>query len=306
MKLVKYNDIDPEKWNACIARVSKSVFYGLYEYLSAICDWEAIIEEEDGIYLFVVPLPFKSKLLLKYIYQPFFCQQLGVFGVGELSVEQECEVFKIIKKNFVMCSFNWSFAPRESSFLQVDQQPNYVLNLDKSWEEIEKGFNSNRKRTLKKSKKIETTISLESDGESINKTIDNFKNTLGERFTEIKTAHYKSLKEGFSAIKEVSKVQVFNLSVERKIVASVLIVEFNNRLTYMLGYVDDECRKSGINSLLFEEIIKRNVLSNKILDFEGGKSSGIAQFYSSFGAAESFYYGLIIQTKMNEMLKIVR
>ena len=80
IKVLHHTQIDSVKWNDCLLKVEDASFYALYEYLTSICEWEAIVLDNGVDYELIVPLPFKKKFCLKYLYQPFFCQQLGVYS----------------------------------------------------------------------------------------------------------------------------------------------------------------------------------------------------------------------------------
>jgi hypothetical protein len=80
LKYLKRNDIDPVLWNACIESNEYYIPYARFEYLDALCNgsWGALVK---GRYEAVFPLPYRKKWgLIPYVYQPVFCQQLGVFG----------------------------------------------------------------------------------------------------------------------------------------------------------------------------------------------------------------------------------
>ena len=72
------NNINLKKWDRCIQNSINSNFYAKSWYLNIICEnWDALILND---YEAVMPIPYKKKLGIKYIYQPFFCQQLGLFS----------------------------------------------------------------------------------------------------------------------------------------------------------------------------------------------------------------------------------
>ena len=304
MKLVKHDDIDPIKWNACLSKMPYAHFYGLYQYLTAICKWEAIIEEVKGDYVFVMPLPYKKKLGLKYLYQPLLCQQLGVFGT--ITAPQQQLLLSIIRKSYVFGTLNLSSKLVENKSFTTSDQPNYILDLNNEFEFLKQKFNSNRKRTLKRSSLLETTITTASNKEIIDATINRFRDVLGDLFPEVETQNYAALKNGLASIIPHSKVEVKQLIYEQNTVAAVLTVEYNGRIVYLLGYIEDAHRKSGMNALLFEKIIEENAPKSKIFDFEGSKNEGIAKFYQSFGATKKPYVQMVLRKNMTEILKIVR
>jgi len=61
MRYVKHKEIDARKWDDCLSKIEHCHFYALYDYLSNICSWDAIISEKDNKYQTIIPLPFKKK-----------------------------------------------------------------------------------------------------------------------------------------------------------------------------------------------------------------------------------------------------
>ena len=72
------NQIDPLKWNECVCNEMNGCVYALVEYLDHTADnWDALVY---GNYEAVMPLPWKKKFGIRYVYAPFFIQRLGIFG----------------------------------------------------------------------------------------------------------------------------------------------------------------------------------------------------------------------------------
>ena len=79
-----HNNIDKQKWDACITNANNGVVYAYSFYLDAMAkNWEALVLND---YEMVMPLTYNKKYGIYYLYQPPFCAQLGVFG-NELTKE---------------------------------------------------------------------------------------------------------------------------------------------------------------------------------------------------------------------------
>ena len=78
IQYLKRSGIDTAKWNACIDAASNGLIYGYSFYLDTMSKhWDALVM---GDYTAVMPLTWKSKYGIHYLYQPFFAASLGVFG----------------------------------------------------------------------------------------------------------------------------------------------------------------------------------------------------------------------------------
>ena len=77
IQYVKHDDIDSVKWNQCLDNSFNCRIYGYDWHLDRTAiDWDALIY---GNYKFVMPLPYRKKWGIKYLFQPLFSQQLGIF-----------------------------------------------------------------------------------------------------------------------------------------------------------------------------------------------------------------------------------
>ena len=75
---IPQKQIDKKKWDHCIESAENGLIYGYSFYLDHMAgQWDGIVL---GDYQAVMPLPWKKKFGIKYIYQPFLVAQGGVFG----------------------------------------------------------------------------------------------------------------------------------------------------------------------------------------------------------------------------------
>src|SRR3954466_15915014 len=71
-------NIDQEKWNNCIKQAGNGLIYAYSDYLDQMAgDWDGLVY---GEYEAVMPLPWRKKYGIYYLYQPFLPAQLGLFG----------------------------------------------------------------------------------------------------------------------------------------------------------------------------------------------------------------------------------
>ena len=78
---LKRNQLDDNKYNSCIKQSKNSRIYAFSWYLDCVADnWDALVLND---YEAVMPLPWRQKYVIKYIYPPAWTQQLGVFSPNE-------------------------------------------------------------------------------------------------------------------------------------------------------------------------------------------------------------------------------
>ena len=99
ISFVKRAALDVEKYDSCIENSIQSRIYAFSWYLDIVADhWDVLVLND---YEAVMPLPWKQKFGLKYITQPYFCQQLGIFSVEKISKEIQLQFIKKIPLQFL-------------------------------------------------------------------------------------------------------------------------------------------------------------------------------------------------------------
>src|SRR5687768_17286505 len=78
IQYLEQKEIDKQKWDRCIDNAADGLIYGYSFYLDSMADdWCGLVLND---YEAVMPLPFRKKFGMRYVYQPAFIAQLGVFG----------------------------------------------------------------------------------------------------------------------------------------------------------------------------------------------------------------------------------
>ena len=79
IRYVPRHEIDTARWDACINRAANPLIYGFHFYLDhmAAGRWDALIL---GDYEAVMPLTWRRKYGIRYLYQPPYTQQTGIFS----------------------------------------------------------------------------------------------------------------------------------------------------------------------------------------------------------------------------------
>ena len=107
MKFLKRENIVDSKWNDCVLKSPNGLVYGLTWFLDGLVEkWDGLVWEENGAYKAVFPIPTRRKVGLKYVYPPFFIQQLGLFSQCEDFSNQEELSIEYLKKKFKFVELN--------------------------------------------------------------------------------------------------------------------------------------------------------------------------------------------------------
>jgi len=276
IQYVKRSDLNVDKYNACIENSIQSRIYGFSWYLDIVADnWDVLVLDD---YKAVMPIPWKKKYFIKYVTQPLFCQQLGIFTSKSLEKEDIISFFRKIPIRFVKVSLNLN------SFNYFDDnitRKNYILDLNKNYQSLSANFSRTRRQRVRFGKKINLEV----------------KRVAIDKLVEIQQKNYNY--EGFSDI-IISKLSKYIIKNEKGFVLGVykenellgggFFIEQKQRIIYLFSSFNNSGRKYQAASFLINFVIEKNQQKDKILDFEGGNIKSIGDFFKSFGAHKENFY----------------
>lgn len=278
------------KYDHCVFQANNSMVYAYSWFLDSVSDaWGALVL---GDYKAVMPIPYlrlKRNLFLKNIYQPDFCQQLGIFSQNDLNSEEANLFFTTF---LALKPRSYSFNYQNSNYfskekLELKERINYELNLNRPYSTIYANYAKNTQRNIKKALKAELSFSDNIDIDtflSFKKEQTNYK-AGSKQQKKMEKLVRTSFEQGFGYI-----YGVYN---KNQLLATAFIVRHNYRLISLITATNEEGKKKGAFAFLNDTLIKEHANSQMILDFEGSMLSGIARFYKSFGAEQVNYLAFL-------------
>lgn len=235
--------------------------YGLSWWLDVVSPgWEALVK---GDYDAVMPLPVKKRYGLRYLVQPRFVQQLGVFG-------QEDTAEFLDRIPYLSYDFNLNYRNNYQS-ASFRTHTNYLIhNVSKP--------DSNTIRNIRKA-----------DGNLEYRHISN------REFHELWASENRWLGEESSLllenlITECEKhcmdmlIGAYNGS---ELVSAIFAILTNERIILLAPVSSHIGKQTSAMFGIISHIIKNN--QDKIIDCEGSMLPGVARFYRGFGAVEQNY-----------------
>jgi hypothetical protein len=246
--------VDVVKWNDCIETAPNGLIYGYSFYLDHMArQWDALVLND---YEAVMPLTSNKKYGISYLYQDFYLNQGNVFALSEFDLYQ---------------------------------RSNYVLDLNRSYEEINKGYRENIVRNIKKAEQTGCRPGKGFDEEKVIglaiQQMRTYSNESKENVTRFR-ALYKHLHQK----QQATTYGIF--SPKDELLASCVFFFSHNRAYYILVGNHPDGRTIGASHALIDAFIKDNAGKKILLDFEGSDIRNLAFFYSSFGAIEETFSGI--------------
>src|SRR5687768_4590962 len=103
---LKHDEIDKDKYDACVVSAVNSLIYARSFYLDNMCpEWDALVSED---YSWVMPITWNTSWGVKYLYQPAFSQQLGVFR-KEYTIIPWQGIIEILKSRYSFWEISLNF-----------------------------------------------------------------------------------------------------------------------------------------------------------------------------------------------------
>ena len=274
ISFVKRAALDVEKYDSCIENSIQSRIYAFSWYLDIVADhWDVLVLND---YEAVMPLPWKQKFGLKYITQPYFCQQLGIFSVEKISKEIQLQFIKKIPLQFLKVALVLN-----SQNMLIGQQikKNLFLQLNKNHELLRKKFSKGRKHAIKVAEKNQLMVAET----SIQSLIDIQKKLYQYEFSE------KKLIKLSKQVLQQNTGEVVGVFKDEVLLGGAFFLFQKERIVYLFSAFTEKGRELQAASFLLNYMLKKNENSLLIFDFEGGNISNIATFYNSFGAEVETY-----------------
>jgi hypothetical protein len=282
--------ISDTAWNDLIERSSNGLVYARTRFLDQLSPgWNALIL---GDYEAVMPLTFRKKYGIRYLYQPAFLQQLGIFGKVDEEIAEK--FIDTARRNFKFAEICLNYS---NTLNGCTARQNFIIPLNRPYELIATAFSTAHTKNLKRAANAGLRYQQSNAFEaSINRNYQLY----GKRFDAVTRHDYHALIE----ITKQNQHHFLSREVwkDDEQQASAVCFFDGRRIYFILSSVTEAGKKNQANHFLVDHIIREFSGKDLVLDFEGSDIPGIAEFYSGFGAVCQPYYFL----KWNDLPWIYR
>lgn len=280
IKLVKRNQLDTVKWERCISTASNGLLYARHYYLDIVCErWDALVM---GDYEAVMPLPWKSKMGIRYLYQPPFVQQSGVFYREEDNNLVNAFLLKA-RQLFPFGEINLNF---QNNIKNASARNNFIIHLHQSYEDIRLKYKNDLLRNLNRPDIKDLKVAATGDHRGIAILYQRLyagRMSYGKQAFDDLISLCDRLSESGQLITRVARS-------EGKLAAGCICFRDEKRIYLIASATPEEGRRMSANHFLLDAIVREFAGTNLVLDFEGSDLPGVAHFYQNFGAVNQPYY----------------
>ncbi len=292
IQYLQYNSINKKQWDQCIQNAPNGLIYAYSFYLDALSkNWDALVLDD---YEIVMPLVWNKKYGFNYLYQPFFCASLGIFGKN-INADLVNDFLNAIPKKFCY----WDFYLNHGNFFTIKnfslyERTNFVLDLNKNYETIFENIRENVKRNIRKAVQSGCTVLSDIPIDEVLKLSE----YQSKKYSPIKPVDFANFKNLYSLLRSNKNAITYGVySKNNALMASCVFFFSHNRAYYILVGNHPDGKTMGASHMLIHEFIKNNSGKSLLLDFEGSFIPSLAYFYSGFGATIEKYPGI----KLNSM-----
>jgi hypothetical protein len=286
LEFLHREDVDEGRWNEVIALSQAETLYPYTWYLDAVAErWSAIVMDD---YRFVMPVVWKQKYGLKYIYQPYYTQQLGIFSKEYVDPDVIGQTLPVLYKKFRFANFNFNTKNlvAEDKNWSLYDKTNYVLDLSPGYNKLSASFSTNAKRNIKRamtnSGELEKGVSCE-EVIAFKRENDTIKRTEGD---------YKWLQNLLEKVTDKGGGTAYGVRADGILIATAFFGFSRTRGIYLVSASNAEGKEQRSMFKIVDAFIREHAGREFNLDFEGSNIPSVARFFAGFGARPEIYQGV--------------
>jgi hypothetical protein len=281
---LRRDEIDIHRWDDCILNATSPLIYGRSFYLDEMAagQWDALVL---GDYQAVLPLTWRSKFGIRYLYQPAFTQQTGIFSSEPAGPALVDAFLRQVDCHFRFAEIHLNYTNAHPA---LTTRINYILPLDAPYERLSGKYKKDLTRNLRLSGRTPLTYVREFD---LQTALRDFRRKYASRLPAIKEddyGHFESL--CLHLLRQNQLLTRAVLDEQQQPLCSAVFLRDTRRFYLLHSTTQAAGRTAEANHFLLDRFIREWAGSSMILDFEGSDQPGIAHFYSNFGGVDQPYF----------------
>jgi hypothetical protein len=239
-----------------------------------------------GDYAAVLPLAWRKKWGIRYLYMPPFMQQLGLVGI--YNNEEVNNIAKLMQENFIYgdLHFNFSNSFVPSFFSQIKKRKNRITHLLPPYAELTHSFSGDARRNIQEAARHSLYFQEGREEEAMQLFFEQMKYNGAP--SEIDMKKFSRLYQEFSSTNQAICRSV--LDNNNQLLAAMVGFSDGKRIYNLLNLTTPEGRKKSANYFLFDQLLREWAGHPLWLDWEGSELPGVQSFYLHWGGEWEYYY----------------
>ena len=264
--------------------LASPLIYGRSFYLDAMAagQWDALVLDD---YHAVMPLTWRFKSGIRYLYQPAFTQQTGIFSAQPTPPSMTENFLRQLDRHFRFAEICLNYTNAHPS---LTPRTNYILPLDAPYEQLAGQYKKDLIRNLRLSSRSRLTYTKDFD---LHTALLDFRREYTSRLPAIQDEDYRRFETLCLFLRQQGQLLTRAVVDERQQpLCSAVFLRDTHRFYLLHSTTLPAGRASEANHFLLDQFIREWAGSPMILDFEGSDHPGIAHFYSNFGGIDQPYF----------------
>lgn len=295
---LRHADIDQSAWDKRLLATPNASWYGLSTTLEAAVpgQWDALLDADTGEQM---PLPWRKKYGVKYLFQPFMLQHLGPYS-PTLAPDRTERFLQAIPAEFRYADINVLGQDLGGAgHWRTEQRTNHVLRLDAAVDVLRAGYGTNHRRSLRKAMQAAVSIDRQAKGPLVLQFIERAPQFARWKVDAAGRATMHALVQATEATGMGLGRMAFHQGAP---VAAGWFVRGPGSIIFLKGLATEQGRELRAMHLLIDDVVQEFASSGRVLDLAGGNDPQLARFYSGFGADPVLY----LRALMNRLPPLIR
>lgn len=283
---LRHSEIDKSWWDRRLLACSNRLWYAQSWVLDiASPGWEALVAEETGS---IMPLTCRRKYGVRYLFQPFGLQQLGIFAPAAIDAVTVRAFLKAVPPAFRLVDIHgnegmpgvpepgWDLGPRR----------NRTITCSGTVDDLRSAYSTGHRRNLKQAGAgIVVPVGVEAFTEL-------FARTIVRRFGPFDRRGLEAMPALLAIARERRQLELTGITEGTEIVAALCVLRWTNRDILFKSAADERGREQRAMFQLIDHHLRSMAGSGRVFDLAGSNDEATDRFYAGFGAAGSTYFRL--------------
>ncbi len=282
-----YKEINKLKWDQCIKQSANKLIYAETVYLDQMAtNWDGIILND---YEAVMPLPWRIKFGIKYLYQPAFIQQGGIYSKDQVDSNTIKEFLQLAMIHFKFAEIALNYSNKLEIFSDIfiqRERNNFILSIEDTYNNIAAKYKNSLLGKIKRLSKFNLKYIT---SENYHEIIQLFRQLYKER-VRLNDIDYTNFENLCNILSKENRLVIRQVSTSNgELLAGVLMIKDNNRIINLMPCITNHGKMKYANYFLFNSLIEEFSNQGMLIDFEGSDISGIEIFYKNFTEENQTY-----------------
>lgn len=280
--------IDKAEWDRLLLRCPDRLWYMQSWVLDLCCpQWEALVSDDGSI----MPLIWRRKFGVDYLYQPYAVQQQGVFTPNRTRDTDQAFLNAVPERfRYWDIHVNSVMHVRVGPDIRTTTAHTQDLLLDKDPSALRAAYSKGHLRNLRKAGDNPPVVHT---NVGVQEFVSLFDRTTGRRFKNIPQGGMLLLERLLAGARERGQCTLTGVRERGMLVAGACFVEWEGRSILLKSANDEQGVKVQAMFHIVDRYITEHAGTGVLLDFAGSNTESTARFNQGFGARSSVYLRLV-------------